>query len=66
MPDTCTLRRLHQKGAVRRFDIAMLSSRTRESDIRQAYDLGAAEVIQKPFSPGILARRLLRLVEADG
>jgi DNA-binding response OmpR family regulator len=59
------LRRLHQQGAVRRFDIAMLSSRTRESDIRQAYDLGVAEVIQKPFSPGILARRLLRLIEAE-
>ncbi len=59
------LRRLHRQGAVRRFDVVMLSSRTREADIRQAYDLGVIEVIDKPFSPGIVTRRLLRLVEVD-
>ncbi len=59
------LRRLHRQGAVRRFDVVMLSSRTREADIRQAYDLGVVEVIEKPFSPGIVARRLLRLVAAN-
>ena len=59
------LRRLHHQGALRRFDVVMLSSRTRESDIRQAYDLGVAEVIEKPFSPGIVARRLLRLLSSD-
>lgn len=59
------LRRLHRQGAVRRFDIVMLSSRTRESDIRQAYDLGVVEVIDKPFSPAIVARRLSRLLAVD-
>lgn len=56
------LRRLDHQGALRRFDVVMLSARTRESDIRQAFDLGVADVIEKPFSPGIVARRLLRLV----
>ncbi len=56
------LRRLHRQGATRRFDIVMMSSRTREEDIRQAYDLGVAEIIEKPFSPGIVARRLLRRI----
>ncbi len=60
------LRRLQRKSALRRFDVVMLSSRTRETDLREAYDLGASEVIQKPFSPGILVRRLLRILEDGG
>jgi CheY-like chemotaxis protein len=59
------LRRLHRQAALRRFDVVMLSARTREADIRQAYDLGATEVIQKPFSPGILVRRILRIMDVD-
>jgi CheY-like chemotaxis protein len=59
------LRRLKRKSALRRFDVVMLSARTREADIRQAYDLGVTEVIAKPFSPGILVRRLLRLMEVE-
>jgi DNA-binding response OmpR family regulator len=57
------LRRLHRQEALRRFEVVMLASRTRESDIRLAYDLGVTDVIQKPFSPGILARRLKRLLQ---
>jgi len=57
------LRRLHRQEALRRFDVVMLATRTRESDIRLAYDLGAADVIQKPFSPGIVARRLKHLLQ---
>ncbi len=60
------LRRLQKQAALRRFDVVMLSARTRENDIRAAYDLGAVDVIQKPFSPGILVRRLLRIMDADG
>ncbi|MEZ5226184.1 MAG: response regulator [Acidimicrobiales bacterium] len=60
------LRRLQKQAALRRFDVVMLSARTRENDIREAYDLGAVDVIQKPFSPGILVRRLLRIMDADG
>lgn len=56
------LRRLSNRAALRRFDVVMLSSRSRESDVRQAYDLGALDVIPKPFSPGILIRRLTRLM----
>lgn len=56
------LRRLNSRAALRRFDVVMLSSRTRESDVRQAYDLGVVDVIEKPFSPGILVRRLMRLL----
>lgn len=57
------LRQLHRQEALRRFDVVMLATRTRESDIRLAYDLGVADVIQKPFSPGIVARRLKRLLQ---
>lgn len=57
------LRRLNNRAALRRFDVVMLSSRTRESDVRQAYDLGVVDVIEKPFSPGILVRRLKRLLD---
>ncbi len=60
------LRRLQKQAALRRFDVVMLSARTRENDIREAYDLGAVDVIQKPFAPGILVRRLLRIMDADG
>lgn len=59
------LRRLAERAALRRLDVVMLSSRTRESDIRQAYDLGVADVIEKPFSPGILVRRLVRILELE-
>ena len=59
------LRRLGDRAALRRLDVVMLSSRTRESDVRQAYDLGVADVIEKPFSPGILVRRLLRILQAE-
>ncbi len=59
------LRRLADRAALRRLDVVMLSSRTRESDVRQAYDLGVADVIEKPFSPGILVRRLLRVLQVE-
>ncbi|MEE9417161.1 MAG: response regulator, partial [Acidimicrobiales bacterium] len=56
------LRRLQPQAALRRFDVVMLSARTRETDLQQAYDLGVTEVITKPFSPGILLRRLRRIM----
>lgn len=59
------LRRLHKRAALRRFDVVMLASRAREADIQTAYDLGVADVIGKPFSPGILARRLQRLLASE-
>ncbi len=59
------LRRLQPQAALRRFDVVMLSARSRESDLQQAFDLGVMEIIPKPFSPGILVRRILRLLEAD-
>ncbi len=59
------LRRLRRQAALRRFAVVMLSARTRETDIRQAYDLGVTEVMSKPFSPGILVRRLLRILEIE-
>lgn len=57
------LRRLSERAILRRLDVVVLSSRQRESDVRQAYDLGVVDVIDKPFSPGILVRRLLRVLE---
>lgn len=59
------LRRLSSRAALRRFDVVMLSSRSRESDVRQAYDLGVIDVIEKPFSPAILIRRLKRLLHVE-
>jgi CheY-like chemotaxis protein len=57
------LRRLKPKAALRRFDAMMLSTRTREIDLQQAFDLGASEIVQKPFSPAILVRRVLKLLD---
>ena len=49
-------------GALAKMRVLMVSSRQRESDLRHAFDLGADDVIKKPFPPVLLLQRLGRLM----
>jgi DNA-binding response OmpR family regulator len=57
------LRRLRDGGVLNRLRVLMLSARMRETDIRQAFELGAVDVIHKPFPATILMQRLHRTLE---
>lgn len=56
------LRRLAQAGLVPRLKVWMLSRAGAEADILEAYDLGAADHLPKPFSLPILMRKLDRVL----
>ena len=44
--------------------VIMLSSLAQEADLIKAFDLGAADYLTKPFSPGELLVRVKRLIPA--
>ena len=54
------LRRLREGGVLSRVRVLMLSTRMDESDLRRAFDLGAVDVIKKPFPAALLMQRLRR------
>ena len=58
------LRRLREAGVMNRFRVMMMTSYSRESDLRTAFELGAAEVIEKPFQSVVFINRLRRLLES--
>lgn len=57
------LRHLRTSGALGRFRVLMLSSRADEIELREAFSIGAVDVVRKPFAPLILGHRLLRVLD---
>ncbi len=57
------LRSLRPSGVLAHMEVLVVSARAAESDIRMAFDFGAAEIIRKPFSATLLAHRVGRLLE---
>ncbi len=58
------LRHLRDAGVLGRFKTIMLASRTAEAELHECFELGAADVIRKPFAPLILGHRVSRIIEA--
>ncbi len=57
------LRRLERVGVLSRLNVVMLGTRTREADLAAAFDLGVIDVISKPVSPRMVARRFQRAMD---
>lgn len=57
------LRQVRDAGALERTTVIILSARTGESDLRQAFELGAEDVVTKPFSSPLLLHRISRAME---
>lgn len=57
------LRQLAQDGTVPRLKVMLLSGKTSEAEILEAFDLGAADYLNKPFSLPVLMRKMERLLE---
>jgi DNA-binding response OmpR family regulator len=57
------LRRLGEDGALSRLRVLMLTARTQESDLRRAFELGAVDVVKKPFPAALMMQRLRRTLE---
>lgn len=51
-------------GLLAHMKVLVMSSRAAENDIRMALDLGAADVIRKPFPITLLLHRIIRLLAA--
>ncbi len=51
-------------AALNGIPVIMLSSLAQEADLIKAFDLGAADYLTKPFSPGELLVRVKRLIPA--
>ncbi len=51
-------------AALNGIPVIMLSSLAQESHLIKAFDLGAADYLTKPFSPGELLVRVKRLIPA--
>lgn len=58
------MRKLRDAGTIDRFKIVVLSARSREGDLQQAFELGADDYVGKPFSAPLLLHRLARLLES--
>jgi CheY-like chemotaxis protein len=57
------LRQLRDAGTLHRTKVVVLSARASESDLRMAFELGAADFVGKPFSTPLLVHRLSRVLE---
>lgn len=57
------LRRLGEDGALSRLRVLMLTARNQESDLRRAFELGAVDVVEKPFPAALMMQRLRRTLE---
>ncbi|MEZ5341892.1 MAG: response regulator [Acidimicrobiales bacterium] len=57
------LRSIREAGTMDRFRILVLSARSRESDLRQAFELGVDDYVSKPFSTPLLMHRLGRMLD---
>lgn len=58
------MRKLRDAGTIGRFKIVILSARSREGDLQQAFELGADDYVGKPFSAPLLLHRLARQLES--
>lgn len=54
------LRQVREAGTLNSCRFIILSSRTNEADLRQAFELGADDFVSKPFSTPLLLHRLNR------
>lgn len=57
------LRQLRDAGVAGRFKIIVLSSRSQESDLRRAFELGIDDFVPKPFSAPLLLHRLRKALD---
>lgn len=57
------LRYLRFGGQLERLPVIMITAGDAEKSVTEAYDLGAAEVIQKPFNQNIVKKRLRNIIE---
>jgi DNA-binding response OmpR family regulator len=58
------LRRLRDRGALGQTRVLVVTARIRESELLEALELGATDVVTKPFSPALLLHRLRRVMES--
>jgi CheY-like chemotaxis protein len=56
------LRRLHESGLMSRLNVLVLTARTSESELLEALQLGAVDIVTKPFSPALLMHRLRKVL----
>jgi DNA-binding response OmpR family regulator len=56
------LHRLRDAGIFSRMRVAVLTARVHESELAQALELGAADIITKPFSPMLLVHRISKVL----
>lgn len=54
------LRKLRASGAMSRFRLLVVTATSREDDLREAFRLGAWDVVSKPFSFAVLDNRITR------
>jgi CheY-like chemotaxis protein len=57
------LRRLHETGLMSRLKVLVLTARTSETELLEALQLGAVDIVTKPFSPALLMHRLRKVLE---
>jgi DNA-binding response OmpR family regulator len=57
------LRALDQQSILTRMRALVLTSRIRESELVDALELGASDIVTKPFSPALMMHRLQRLLD---
>ena len=57
------LRRLGSAGVLRQTSVLLMAARTTEADVRLALELGASDLIRKPFSMTLLVHRATRMLE---
>lgn len=57
------LRFLRYRGLLERIPVLVVTAGDQEAPITAAYDLGVAEVIQKPFNQNIIKKRLRNIID---
>ena len=58
------LRRLRDARVLGRTRVLVVTTRIRESELAEALNLGATDIVTKPFSPALLVHRLRRVMES--
>lgn len=54
---------MKELGLIGKLPVVMITAETSDWIMRKGYDLGAAEIINKPFSPSIVRRRIHNVME---
>lgn len=57
------LRTMDEKGLISEIPVFIITAETDEQSHKKAYDLGAVDVIRKPFMPQFLKRRIKNVIE---